>query len=365
MNTHDGLERGYRRLLAVYPWQHRRSYEEEMVGVLLSEAEPGQRRPRPAEVADLLAAATAARFRGAAGGLRDEAWRQAASVVVYFGAILMLGVSLRPLLNEAAARISFDARGLDSTTVYASGFVLDVESLLRPALWALVVAALVLHRRRFAAGAAAVLAVLAATAEITRVAGWYAESPSRVLQSFWLVTGATLIAVAAVWLIGGVPGSQTRGALPRGTALVVVAVVLILAGGVADIAQRWWFSDWSFVMTTDGGFMVRIAALLFLAAAVLLMIAGALQGAPVRRRLVVFGLPVAVVALMVPYGFAGFMFSSQQFATPIPVNPLQWTLLIGGPAVTFVVAALALQRRERHLRWIALGQAADGSVKAP
>jgi hypothetical protein len=140
-----------------------------------------------------------------------------------------------------------------------------------------------------------------------------------------------------------------------------VAVALTLAGGVADIAQHWWFSGWSFAMTMDGVFRVRIAASLYLAAAVLLMIAAALQSAPVRRRLVVFGLPVAVVAVTVPYGFAGFMYSSQQFATPIPVSPLQWTLLIGGPVVSFVVAALAVQRRESHLRWIELGRAAERS----
>lgn len=48
------LERHYRRLLAVYPAAYRHIYEEEIVAVLMEGAEPGRRRPSPAEAADLL-----------------------------------------------------------------------------------------------------------------------------------------------------------------------------------------------------------------------------------------------------------------------------------------------------------------------
>ena len=41
------LELRYRRLLALLPWEHRRRYEDEMLGVLLDGAKEGQRRPRP------------------------------------------------------------------------------------------------------------------------------------------------------------------------------------------------------------------------------------------------------------------------------------------------------------------------------
>jgi hypothetical protein len=346
----DGLERRYRRLLAVYPWQHRRTYEEEMVTVLLSEADPGRNRPTLAETTDLLVAGVGARLQGTAGGLRDSAWRQAAYAVAFFGAILVLAASLRPLVNEGAADLIL---GDD-------GFGTAMMSLVRPALWGLAVAALALHRRRFAAPCAAVLTVLAAVAEIARVAGWYADSPTRMLQGFWLVTAATVIAVAALWILRGVALPR-----PRGTRLVVAAVVLILGAGVADIAQRWWHPDvFSFTITMNDVFMVRIAAPLVLAAAVLMIVVGVRLPAAVRRRVAVFALPVAVIAVMVPYGFAGFMYSSQQFDSPIPVNPLQWTLLIGVPVLSFVVAALALHRRERQLRWIALGRVADGAVPA-
>ena len=36
------LERQYRRLLAAYPAEHRREHGEEMIGVLLAAARPGQ-----------------------------------------------------------------------------------------------------------------------------------------------------------------------------------------------------------------------------------------------------------------------------------------------------------------------------------
>ena len=51
------LERSYRRLLFFYPARYRRVHEEEMVGVLLTAAPAGQRRPGIAEAADLICSA--------------------------------------------------------------------------------------------------------------------------------------------------------------------------------------------------------------------------------------------------------------------------------------------------------------------
>jgi hypothetical protein len=54
MTRAAGLERGYRRLLAWYPRAYRRENEQEILGVLMAGAREGQRRPGPAEAADLL-----------------------------------------------------------------------------------------------------------------------------------------------------------------------------------------------------------------------------------------------------------------------------------------------------------------------
>jgi len=57
MNGARGLEGRYRRLLALYPAEHRAVHEEEMLGVLMTAAAPDQRRPRRGESAALIGGA--------------------------------------------------------------------------------------------------------------------------------------------------------------------------------------------------------------------------------------------------------------------------------------------------------------------
>jgi hypothetical protein len=54
MTNSPSLERGYRRILALYPRAFRRESEEEILGVLIATAREGQRRVGPAESADLI-----------------------------------------------------------------------------------------------------------------------------------------------------------------------------------------------------------------------------------------------------------------------------------------------------------------------
>lgn len=63
MSEDPRLERRYRRLLALYPAAFLREHGEEMLGVLMSAAAEGQRRPRLAEAGDLLTSAISARAR--------------------------------------------------------------------------------------------------------------------------------------------------------------------------------------------------------------------------------------------------------------------------------------------------------------
>jgi hypothetical protein len=60
-STH--LERRYRRLLALYPKEFRHEHAQEMLSVLIAGAVDGQRRPRLAEAADLVANAIFMRLR--------------------------------------------------------------------------------------------------------------------------------------------------------------------------------------------------------------------------------------------------------------------------------------------------------------
>ena len=63
MNSSASLERGYRRLLAVYPRAFRRENEEEILSVLMSTAGPDQVRPGLAISADLIRSGLLMRLR--------------------------------------------------------------------------------------------------------------------------------------------------------------------------------------------------------------------------------------------------------------------------------------------------------------
>jgi hypothetical protein len=81
------LERGYRRLLALYPARYRRVHEEEMLAVLMTAAAEGQDRPGLAEAADLIIGALRVRCQALRGGV--PGWR---GVLAAIGAGAVLGL---------------------------------------------------------------------------------------------------------------------------------------------------------------------------------------------------------------------------------------------------------------------------------
>jgi hypothetical protein len=92
------LERRYRRMLAWYPPRHRRTYGEEMIGVLLASARDGQRHPRLAEVADLAGGAGRAWLRTMLRGEPDPGWQDALAIVSLLAgpllSVLLIGQDL-------------------------------------------------------------------------------------------------------------------------------------------------------------------------------------------------------------------------------------------------------------------------------
>jgi hypothetical protein len=332
MTTHDGLERQYRRLLTVYPRRHRRAYEEEMVGVLLADAAPDQRRPTVPEALNLLASAVAVRLRAGLGVLREDAWRRAAYAVHLFGAVFLLAVGVRRIAVTVAASVTH-------------GVMLPMSSadLFRPLAWALVLVATLTGLRRTASG----LAVLAAAMEIARQAMWYSSSPPQVLQTAWLVTTALVVTAAAGWLVGGPVLPR-----PRGLGAGALAATLLVVGSVVDVTYGWRSLD-------EAVAGVRYSSPMYvIAAGLALWVALRLPGA-VRRRVAAFGVPVLAMVVMVTYGFSGFMYSSAQFESPILLAPEQWVALVAVPVLSFVLAVVALHRGERRQHLIALGRAAE------
>jgi hypothetical protein len=139
MSERAGLERRYRRLLALYPRDHRRQHEEEMLGVLLADAHEGQRRPGFAESADLVIGALRIRMRMTPGSSRDSRWRDALSVVSVVVPLLLLGYVIAysgvsgALLSAATSPLQLPSWSsyIASWPEWADGLVLTLLVLFR------------------------------------------------------------------------------------------------------------------------------------------------------------------------------------------------------------------------------------------
>jgi hypothetical protein len=102
MTTAGGLERGYRRLLRWYPPSYRGRHEEEILGVLMAGARPGQRRPGARESLDLLWSALKIRFRMTLRGADSQPWAAALALTGVLLPLLMLLLKLTEFLDRGA-----------------------------------------------------------------------------------------------------------------------------------------------------------------------------------------------------------------------------------------------------------------------
>ena len=99
------LERRYLRLLRCYPPTHRAFHREEMLGVLLATARPGQRTPGLGQTVNLAACGLAIRVRRIPGWLAADAGQDALAVVSLIApaVVFILLVLERAAMNAAAA----------------------------------------------------------------------------------------------------------------------------------------------------------------------------------------------------------------------------------------------------------------------
>jgi hypothetical protein len=95
-----GLEKSYRRLLRWFPALYRRRHEEEMLGVLMATAQPGQRRPGARESADLLWSAVKIRIRMATRRADSQPWAAALAMAGVLLPLLMLLLKLTLFLDR-------------------------------------------------------------------------------------------------------------------------------------------------------------------------------------------------------------------------------------------------------------------------
>ena len=106
MTAARGLEGGYRRLLRWYPPSYRKRHEDEMLGVLMAAAQPGQRRPGARESLDLLWSALKIRIRMILRGADSQPWAAALTLVGVLLPLLMLLLKLTEFLDRGA-RLGF------------------------------------------------------------------------------------------------------------------------------------------------------------------------------------------------------------------------------------------------------------------
>lgn len=102
MTAPGGLEVHYRRLLRWYPPSYRGRHEEEILGVLMAAARPGQRRPGARESLDLLWSALQIRIRMTLRGADSQPWAAALALAGVLLPVLMVLLKLTAFLDRGA-----------------------------------------------------------------------------------------------------------------------------------------------------------------------------------------------------------------------------------------------------------------------
>ena len=102
MTTAHGLEGAYRWLMRWYPSSYRERHGEEILGVLMAAAQPGQRRPGARESVDLLWSALKIRIRMTLRGADSQAWQGAFTLVGVLLPLLMVLLKLTEFLYRGA-----------------------------------------------------------------------------------------------------------------------------------------------------------------------------------------------------------------------------------------------------------------------
>jgi len=304
----------YRRLLALYPREFRREYEDEMLGVLMADS------PGPAQVFDLVRSALAAHLSRPFAPGRD--WRRAAWVVQVFGSMLMLAMALRVVAIEVTA----------STLPYGNRFDLDTVEILRVVGWSVALAS-ALFGPRLIGHAGAVVGLVG---EIGAPARYYLDTPAMVLYSYWLIVGAAVVLAAGL-------GAKRGTWPPRGSVPVAAAgVVLVLHG---------------FVLFGNVLWPIR-AALPWVAVALAGLGVWRLRPA-VRRRVVAWAVPVVVTVPVVRVGFGGFIeYNGFHPESLRLLGAVQVAALVLVPVATFFVVA-ELNRRLEASRAVSRTGVAD------
>lgn len=241
MSEQSGLERRYRRLLTAYPKLYRQRHEEEMLTVLLSDAQPGQRRPRLAETEDLLVGAARTRLR-LIQPYPGNAGRDALAMFTVFAPLLLVGPAIVTLM-------------LHLVVTPPTGIPASVGGALRAALqmqWAQVDAQYQVIRNGIdLASAGQVVIAVAVLLRLRRVAlmliaitlGWWL-----LLGSYRLLLAPSEVFFLVCYLLEATALLASAGPR-RGLQLLTWKSVVVLAAAAAALTVSWTF--WMRLMFRD------------------------------------------------------------------------------------------------------------------
>jgi hypothetical protein len=315
------LERGYRRLLRCYPAGHRDRHGEEMLGVMLAGARPGQRRPGLAESANLIAAAVRIRLRGTSPGAASQ-WRDTLAQ-----ASLVL-----PLLIAAAALTQLAVYAPEGQQPALARWLaphLYLISWAGPAWWPIVsLAALAVPAvLGWWLGTGAVTGTLSAFCAI--VVGSDVVNAHRGIEPAFVPPADALcvavLAIEALALVASPGPRRGRALLSRRHYLLIIAAGAAI--GAAGTVDRWErrllpHGDNTVVFRSPQAALVVGGVVVTIAAAMLL------RDAASRRLLVTLALPAYFYVLSGVYGTSIVPGPPPAFLLPLALFPLAVTLMI-------------------------------------
>ncbi len=345
------LERRYRRLLAWYPAAYRAANAEEMLGVALAGARPGQRGPGRGESLNLVLSGSRKRLARLLGSLRGDSWRDAAAVFAMLGPILIAAVYVESLTGSVASGlIGFPQRLSLSAIALAAG-------------WCLIAGAGTLRWH----WPAAIGASLCAAGEAVHLAILYPGNPSLLVVSWWRLMLAVVTALAAVSLVTR-PKMEHRPLAWPVIATLVAATAALAAFPLAEAASTTVtrYPDGAGTASSplfgvEGLLRTGLAAAL----AATVLVAVIRSGPAARRRVMVLAAPVVTAAALVEGTFGGFLASSPRFAHPVLLTAPQWAALGLVPVLTLAGGLILVGRYERMLRQVWRDGAASGSPHDP
>ena len=314
------LETRWRRLLAVYPSDHRAKYGEEMLGVLMAASRPGQRVPAARDALDVAWSGLRLRVARWWEPGRGGAWAAAGTIV---GAVCTIF-----LLTLAVQRFLLIVHRAQPTPWVLVDEPLAAEVVVRAATWLVVAVALIAGWRR----PAALAAVVAAGAEVAaNLASWAAQGEGGFLLS-WNLTTALL--TAACLLVGVGAGSLRASLRLGGTVLVVAAsVAAALLNGPLIALPSWLASP----LPLDDLYRSTLPGAGLCLAGIVLVLGLRCAAPPVRQRAYVLVAPLLVIHLA-----RGLLWA------PAPGSPVvtQVGLILAGTLVPVFAAWATLRARD-------------------